>query len=52
LKGFEMLKAIRIHDDLFTAENGLLTPTFKMKRHEAKKLFQNEIDSMYAQINK
>jgi long-chain acyl-CoA synthetase len=30
LRGFEFIKAIHIHDELFTAEGGLLTPTFKV----------------------
>ncbi|KAG0347950.1 Long chain acyl-CoA synthetase 7 peroxisomal [Podila humilis] len=50
LKGFEILKNIYIHHDQFTIENDLLTPTFKLKRHQAKDKFQAEIDRMYAEI--
>ena len=32
---------------MFTAENDLLTPTFKLKRNEAKKFFLKEIKEMY-----
>jgi len=28
--------------------NGLLTPTFKLKRHEAKKKYSAVIEQMYA----
>ncbi len=28
-------------------ENGLLTPTFKVKRHEAGKFFKSQIDALY-----
>ncbi|KAJ3377928.1 Long chain acyl-CoA synthetase 7 peroxisomal [Lobulomyces angularis] len=51
LKGFEILKKIRLYHEQFSMENGLLTPTFKLKRHEAKILFKNQIDEMYAEIN-
>jgi len=31
----------------FKPENDLLTPTFKLKRNEAKQYFFNEIKAMY-----
>jgi long-chain acyl-CoA synthetase len=30
-----------------SVENGLLTPTFKIKRQEAQKVFQADLDRMY-----
>lgn len=33
---------------MFSVENGLLTPTLKMKRHEAAKLLKKDIDELYA----
>jgi long-chain acyl-CoA synthetase len=47
LKGFEQVKDIYLHPELFSLENGLLTPTFKTKRNELQKYFQNQIDFMY-----
>jgi long-subunit acyl-CoA synthetase (AMP-forming) len=31
----------------FTPDNDILTPTFKLKRNEAKRFFLNEIKEMY-----
>ncbi|KAH9150683.1 hypothetical protein LEN26_004037, partial [Aphanomyces euteiches] len=33
----------------FTVENGLMTPTFKLKRHDAKTIFRHEIAALYEQ---
>jgi len=50
LNGFEMIKDIHIEGELMTIENGLLTPSMKMKRVDVAKRFQNEIASMYGKI--
>lgn len=51
LKGFEKLKDFYLHPAAFTVENGLLTPTLKLKRHQARQLFDKQIDSMYAKLS-
>merc|ERR1719474_2166 len=48
LHGFEQAKAIHLHDQLFTLENGLLTPTFKFKRADAYKKFKGNLEELYA----
>lgn len=48
LRGFENARAIHLHPELFSVENNLLTPTFKLKRPVAKRVFQPQIDAMYA----
>ncbi|GBF97083.1 hypothetical protein Rsub_10094 [Raphidocelis subcapitata] len=50
LKGFEVVKAVHLCAEQFTADNGLLTPTFKLKRAPLQQRFQGEIDSMYAAL--
>ena len=49
LAGFEMLKKIHIEPELWSVDNGMLTPTFKAKRNDIKKRYQAEIDAMYAE---
>lgn len=48
LRGFEIVKHIHLATDEPTVENGLLTPSFKLKRHEMKKKYEKEIAAMYA----
>jgi long-chain acyl-CoA synthetase len=47
-KGFEVIKKVFLTDDTFTLENGLLTPTMKVKRHEVKNKYIEEIKQMYS----
>lgn len=49
LAGFEFIKALKLRVEPYSVENGLLTPTFKMKRPEAKKALQSDLDQLYAQ---
>ncbi|CAL8305441.1 unnamed protein product [Boreogadus saida] len=50
LKSFEQVKDVHLHPELFSIENGLLTPTLKAKRAELKTLFQPQIESLYANM--
>ncbi|KAL7748414.1 medium-chain fatty acid-CoA ligase faa2 [Sorochytrium milnesiophthora] len=51
LKGFENVKAIALEAEPFSVENNLFTPTFKLKRHDAKVKYQATLDALYAQVN-
>ncbi|KAK8488581.1 hypothetical protein V6N11_037859 [Hibiscus sabdariffa] len=51
LRGFEFAKAVTLVPEPFTLENGLLTPTFKIKRPQAKEYFAKAISSMYAELS-
>ena len=44
----EKIKHVLLTLDLFTQENDLLTPTMKIKRNIAKKVFEKEIQQLYA----
>ncbi|XP_020573514.1 long chain acyl-CoA synthetase 6, peroxisomal-like isoform X2 [Phalaenopsis equestris] len=52
LRGFEFAKAVTLVLEPFTMENGLLTPTFKIKRPQAKAYFATAIANMYDEISK
>ena len=50
LRGFEQVAAVALAADPFSVDNGLLTPTFKLKRPQAQAAFRGEIDAMYAAL--
>ncbi|KAI9203795.1 long-chain-fatty-acid--CoA ligase 5 [Polychytrium aggregatum] len=47
LKSFETPRRIHLHPDLMTPENGLLTPTLKLKRNVLKTHFKTVTDKLY-----
>ncbi|XP_064624838.1 long-chain-fatty-acid--CoA ligase 1-like isoform X2 [Lineus longissimus] len=47
LKSFEQVKNIHVHPELFSVENGLMTPTFKSKRNEILKYFKQQLENLY-----
>ena len=47
IKGFEIVKNVHLFKESFTVDNNLLTTTMKIKRHIAKKFFENEIKKLY-----
>lgn len=52
LKGFEQAKVIHLHPELFSMENGLLTPTFKSKRPALRKFFADTVSQIYEAARK
>ncbi|XP_045677836.1 long-chain-fatty-acid--CoA ligase 1 isoform X1 [Phyllostomus hastatus] len=50
LKAFEQVKGIYLYPELFSVENGLLTPTMKAKRPELRNYFRSQIDELYSTI--
>ena len=51
LANHEQVRDLRVLIEDFTQENGLLTPTLKVKRREVEKRFVEVIEDMYARIN-
>ncbi|KAM6056307.1 long-chain-fatty-acid--CoA ligase 6 isoform 6-T9 [Chlamydotis macqueenii] len=51
LHSFEQVKAIHIHSDMFSVQNGLLTPTLKAKRPELRDYFKKQIEELYSSIS-
>uniref|UniRef100_A0A3Q4GJT2 Long-chain-fatty-acid--CoA ligase n=1 Tax=Neolamprologus brichardi TaxID=32507 RepID=A0A3Q4GJT2_NEOBR len=45
------VKNIYIHNEMFSIQNGLLTPTLKAKRPELKEFFKAKIDELYNSIS-
>ncbi|XP_037554161.1 long-chain-fatty-acid--CoA ligase 1a [Nematolebias whitei] len=50
LKSFEQVRDIALHPEMFSVQNGLLTPTLKAKRNELQSCFREQIDKLYATI--
>jgi long-chain acyl-CoA synthetase len=46
-KGFERPQKFTIADDDFTTENGMLTPTLKLKRRKVLERYGDELDRLY-----
>ncbi|RLN02548.1 hypothetical protein BBO99_00007620 [Phytophthora kernoviae] len=50
LRGFECVKGVHFHAHAFTSEDGLITPTFKLKRPQLKRYFHAPIKKLYEQL--
>uniref|UniRef100_A0A672KWN1 long-chain-fatty-acid--CoA ligase n=1 Tax=Sinocyclocheilus grahami TaxID=75366 RepID=A0A672KWN1_SINGR len=51
LHSFEQVKDIHIHKEMFSIQNGLLTPTLKSRRPELKEYFSRAIEQLYSNIS-
>ena len=47
-KGYEKPKKLMLVDEDFSTENGLLTPTLKLRRSKVLEKYQSQIDALYA----
>ena len=46
--GFEYVKKFHLEPEVWSVDNGMLTPTFKLKRVDLKKRYQAVLDELYA----
>uniref|UniRef100_A0A8C0H133 Arachidonate--CoA ligase n=1 Tax=Chelonoidis abingdonii TaxID=106734 RepID=A0A8C0H133_CHEAB len=51
LHSFEQVKAIYIHSDTFSIQNGLLTPTLKARRRKLRDHFKKQIEELYSSVS-
>ena len=47
LQGFETIRAVYLEPNIFSADNDLVTPTFKLKRQQLKNYYSKPIEEMY-----
>jgi long-chain acyl-CoA synthetase len=52
LSSLERPKDIYLSNEPFTAENNILTPTFKLKRNIGRDVYKEVIDDMYNELHK
>ena len=52
IRGFEKIKKFALISEEFTTDNGLLTPTLKLKRRKVMERYGDIIDSMYLKSQK
>jgi long-chain acyl-CoA synthetase len=51
LKGFELPRNIYVESSPFSIENDLLTPSFKVKRHDVRKRYAPQFTALYQEIS-
>lgn len=51
LPGYEQVRDLRVLLEEFSQENGLLTPTLKVKRRAVEARFAHVVEDMYARLN-
>lgn len=52
VQGFEIARAVKLAPEPFGIAEGLMTPTFKLKRAQLQRQYQAAIDKMYKDIKR
>ncbi|KAF9106199.1 hypothetical protein BGX29_010230 [Mortierella sp. GBA35] len=50
-RGFEFVKRVYLTTDAFSVDNGMMTPTFKVRRPQVAEYFTKQIKDMYEDIH-
>ncbi|KAF9145643.1 hypothetical protein BGX30_007767 [Mortierella sp. GBA39] len=50
-RGFEFVKRVFLTTDVFSVDNGMMTPTFKVRRPQVAEYFGKQIKDMYEDIH-
>ncbi|CAF1666930.1 unnamed protein product, partial [Didymodactylos carnosus] len=50
LMSYEQVKNIAVISEPFTIENGLLTPTFKIRRYAVEKKYKQTLEGLYKNL--
>jgi long-chain acyl-CoA synthetase len=48
LRSFETIKRLHLTLEPFSTENGTMTPTMKIRRKDAYKMYKAELDALYS----
>lgn len=51
LKGFEQVRKVHLHHELFSVENDMATPTFKKKRNAIAENFKEQLNQLYVGLD-
>jgi long-chain acyl-CoA synthetase len=51
LQGFELVKNVHLEPEMWSVENDMLTPSFKLKRNVAQKKYRKQLDRLYEELN-
>ncbi|ORZ09050.1 hypothetical protein BCR41DRAFT_358800 [Lobosporangium transversale] len=50
LNGYELAKKVHLTTDMFSVENGMVTPTLKIRRPQVREYFKEHIQAMYEEL--
>ena len=52
LRGFERIQKFTVDSEGWSVDNGMLTPTLKVRRRQVEERFKALVDEMYARLDR